>query len=153
MRLSLWTALTLANYCRRHPIFDRGPELTVQICERKVICLKLARQKSNSRPKGHIRLYQLPLREELYFFGARWTTLGLTFLCFETKLERNPPLIDVCSNCLAKYLVRTHFQNTWTQSVRNRRDSASFETTFLSLSVQAICLIKDLYLLTKGEEN
>lgn len=86
-------------------------------------------------------------------FGARWTALDLTFLCVETKLERNPRLIDVCSNCLAKYLVGAHFQNTWAQSVRNRRDSASFEAIFLSLSEQAICLFKDLYLLTEGDEN
>jgi hypothetical protein len=77
---------------------------------------------------------------------------GLTFLCVETKLERHPLLNDVCSNYLAKYLVGTHFQNTWAQSVRNRRDSASFEANFLSLSEQAICL-KDLYLLMVGDEN
>jgi len=74
----------------------------------------------------------------------------LTFWCVETKLERHPLLSDVCSNYLAKYLVGTHFQNTWAQSVRNRRDSASFEANFLSLSEQAICL-KDLYLLMEGE--
>ena len=97
---------------------------------------------------GYISL--IPLRVELSFFGARWTALCLTFLCVvETKLERNPLIIDVCSNCLAKYLVGTHFQNTWAQSVRNRRDNASFEANFLSLSEQAICL-KDLYLLTEA---
>ena len=70
----------------------------------------------------------------------------------KTKLERHPLLSDVCSNYLAKYLVGTHFQNTWAQSVRNRRDSVSFEANFLSLSEQAICL-KDLYLLMEGDGN
>ena len=45
--------------------------------------------------------------------------------CVETNLEQNPLLRDICSNCLAKFLVGTHIQNTWAQSVRNRRDSAS----------------------------
>ena len=75
----------------------------------------------------------LPLCVELYFFGARWRACGLTFWCVETKLEWHPLLSDVCSNYLAKYLVGTHFQNTWAQSVRNRHDSASFEANFLSI--------------------
>ena len=58
------------------------------------------------------RKHDLPLRVELYFFGVRWTALGLTFLCVETQLERHPLLSDACLNCLAKCLVGTHFQNT-----------------------------------------
>ena len=91
------------------------------------------------------RIHDLPLPVELYFFGAHWKALGLTFLCVETQLEWHPLLSDVCLNCLAKYLVGTIFQNTWSCSVQSRRGSASFGANFLSLSEQAICL-KGLYL-------
>ena len=118
MRLSLWIAPTLANNYRTHPIqyLIEGLNNTKLICKGKVICLKLARQKSNSWPKG-IWLYQLPLRVELYFFSAHWTAFSLTFLCVETKLEKNLLLSNICSNCLAKCPVGTHFQNTWALKV------------------------------------
>ena len=103
-------------------------------------------------PACVVKAICLPLRVELYFFGAHWRACGLTFWCVETKLEWHPLLSDVCSNYLAKYLIGTHFQNMWAQSVRNRHDSASFKANFLSLSEQAICL-KDLYLLMEGDEN
>ena len=118
MQLSLWIALTLANNYRRYPIFDWGPKITNTklISKRKVIHLKLARQKSNLGPKG-IWLYQLPLRVELYFFSTRWTAFGFTFLCVETKLEKNFLLSNICSNCLAKCPVSTHFQDKWALKV------------------------------------